>query len=427
MKRSNTAPRAEVTIDSIAAGGEGVGRLDDGRVVFTHRTAPGDRVEIELVKQQKRWARGRLLRILTPSPDRRDAPCAFYDLCGGCTLEHLEYSAQLSAKRRIVSDALRRIGKLDIEVPDVVASPAEFRYRNRVSFTLKRLGNGRVVAGFHEIHNPDRIVEIDGACLLPEPAISEVWDRLRRNWGPGARRLPSGDSLRLTIRANARGQATLLIEGGFSAGRLDELLERVNGLVGIWHQPPEGQPSLVAGVPGLEENWGGEDVELSGTAFLQVNRGAADLLEAHVLEQIGDPTGLKIVDAYCGIGIHARRLARAGASVTGIELDTGAYEEAVRAAPAGAQFRHGPVESLLQDCLPADLVILNPPRAGLAPEVAEILAAAPPERVIYISCDPATLARDLARFGDSLTLRHVRCFDLFPQTSHVESVAVLSS
>jgi 23S rRNA (uracil1939-C5)-methyltransferase len=415
-----------VRIDSIAAGGEGVGRLADGRVVFVHRTAPGDLAEAVLVERKERWARGRLLRVLAPSPERREAPCPHYARCGGCTLEHLPYEAQLSAKARIVADALQRIGGLAVEPPVVVPSPSEFRYRNRVSFALRRREAGRVEAGFHALGEPDEVVDLDGACLLPEAPIARVWDALRAAWGPDARRLPSGERLRLTLRSNAAGEVSLLVEGGFAPGRPEELVERVDGLVSVWHRPGPSAPELIAGAPGLPETWGDETVELSGAAFLQVNRAAAALLEAHVLEVAGDVAGRTVVDAYCGIGLHARRLARRGGRVTGIELDAAAVAEARRGAPDGAVFVEGSVEALIADHLPAALVVLNPPRAGVDAQVAEALAAAPAERVVYVSCNPATLARDLKRLSGSYRLEGLRAFDLFPQTAHVETVAVLA-
>ncbi|HEV2132378.1 MAG TPA: TRAM domain-containing protein, partial [Longimicrobiaceae bacterium] len=308
-------------IDSIAAGGEGVGRLANGRVVFVHRTAPGDLAEVALVEQQKRWTRGRLLRVLEPGPDRREPPCRFYAECGGCTLEHLAYDAQLRAKARIVADALTRIGGIPTEPPEVVPSPMEHRYRNRVSFALRREAHGRVVAGFHAVGDPERLVDIDGACLLPEEPIARVWERLRASWATDARRLPSGERLRLTLRTNAAGEVSLLVEGGYTPGRPEELLAEVEGLVAIWHRPGEARAELIAGAPGLPETWGDETLELSGAAFLQVNRGAAALLEAYVAELSGDLSGERVVDAYCGVGLHARRLARAGAEVVGIKLD----------------------------------------------------------------------------------------------------------
>ncbi len=394
-------------------------------MVFVHRTAAGEKVEVELTERRERWARGRLLRILEPSPERREAPCAFYAECGGCTLEHLTYPAQLRAKSRIVADALTRIGKIAIAEPEVVASPREHRYRNRVSFALRRLGNGQVVAGFHALGDPQRVVEIDGACLLPEEPISQVWDRLRAAWGPDARRLPSGERLRLTLRGSTAGDVSLLVEGGHTPGRPEQLIEAVDGLTSIWHRPGGAGAALIAGAPGLPETWGDETVDLTGAAFLQVNRSAAALLEEHLMAEIGDMRDRRVVDAYCGVGLHARRLAHGGAEVIGVELDADAVAAATAAAPDGATFIEGAVEAVLPGLLPADLVILNPPRAGLDAAVPEALRAEPPGRITYVSCNPATLARDLQRLGDAFRLESIRCFDLFPQTAHVETVAVL--
>lgn len=419
--------RTAVHITGIAAGGAGVGRLPDGRAVFVQRTAPGDEAEIRVVEGKSRWARGQLLRVRVPGPDRRQPPCPHYAHCGGCTLEHLEYAAQLRWKGTLVREALRRIGGIDLTAPDVVASPAEFRYRNRVSFTLVRLGAGRVVAGFHALDRPGRIVDIDESCLLPENAVAEAWRGLRAAWGENAGRLPSGDRLRLTVRAAASGAASLFIDGGYHAGRPDELLTRVPRLTSIWHRASGGTAaSLLAGTTALEERWGDDTIALSGAVFLQVNRRAATLLDEHVVQAVGDVAGRTVVDAYCGVGVHARRLARAGANVVGIEVDAAAITEARRAAPDGARFIAGTVETHLPAVLPADLVVVNPPRAGLEEAVAAALVERPPARIIYISCDPATLARDVARLRSAFTLSAVRCFDLFPQTAHVETVAELT-
>jgi 23S rRNA (uracil1939-C5)-methyltransferase len=417
--------RETIRIDSIASGGAGVGRGSDGRAVFVHRTAPGELVEIRRVEEKKRWARGTLLHVLEPAPERRPAPCKYYDRCGGCTLEHLEYAAQLRAKGKIVADALERIGGFDVELPEVVASPTEFRARNRVSFTLVRLRGGPVVAGFHELQRPDRVLDIDGSCLMPEAAVAAAWDELRAGWGPDANRLPSGLRLRLTLRASAEGRIGLLVQGGYGEGQPEDLLHVVPALESIWHQPrADAAPLLLAGREHLAESWQEEELALSGAVFLQVNRGAAALLEDHVLALCGDVSGRHVVDAYCGVGLHARRLARHGARVTGIELDEHAVREARRAVPK-ATFIADHVEAVLPGVLPADLLIVNPPRAGLAPEAAAAAVQQPPGRILYISCDPATLARDLSRLAPTFTLRSIRCFDLFPQTAHVETVAEL--
>ncbi|CAN5179652.1 23S rRNA (uracil(1939)-C(5))-methyltransferase RlmD [soil metagenome] len=415
----------EVLIESIAAGGEGVGRLPDGRAVFVHRTAPDERVMVDALVEHRRWARGRLARIVEPSPDRREAPCPLYERCGGCTLEHLHYPAQLAAKLRIVSDALSRIGKLEVEPSGIVPSPEEFRYRNRVTFTLRRLASGRVVAGFHELDNPGRILDIDGRCLLPEEPLAVAWEELRAGWGSGAAKLPAGKQLRLTLRATADGAVSLVIDGGRGPGRPAELLEAVPSLAAVWHRRNR-SAELVAGAAVVRDRWGDDEVEVSGDAFLQVNRAAAALLEQHVLELAGEVRGVGVIDAYCGVGLRGSRLARAGAEVVGIELSSAAVAEARRAAPDGIRFIEGRVEANLPAELPAELVIVNPPRAGLAAETCDALLAEPPERVIYVSCDPATLARDLRRLAGGFAAESVRCFDLFPQTAHVETVVSLT-
>lgn len=415
-----------VEITGITGGGAGVGRLPDGRVTFVQRTAPGDEVEVRVVEERGRWTRSELVTINRPTPGRREAPCPHYERCGGCTLEHLEYPAQLEAKSRIVGDALQRIGKLDIAPPEVVPSPDEFRYRNRVSFSLRREPGG-VVAGFHALEDPDTLVDIGADCLLPEPAVAEVWGRLREEWGDDARRLPSGEELRLTLRGSGAGEVTLTIDGGYAPGRPEELIEAVDGLVAIWHRPASGKRYRhLAGQESLRDRWDEDELELSGDVFTQVNRKASEALEAYVLDLIGRGSPAHVLDAYCGVGVYARRLERDGVRVTGIEAHPAAVREAERAAPS-SRFLHGRVEALLAEGLPADAAILNPPRAGLAGDATAALAANPPARVVYVSCDPATLARDLKRLKGEYRVLGVRSFDLFPQTAHVETVVELEA
>ncbi len=412
-----------VHITGIAAGGAGVGRLPDGKAVFVHRTVPGEDVEVRILEEKKRWARAEAIMIRLGSSHRREAPCPHYARCGGCTLEHLTYQVQLTAKAGIVADSLRRIGGIDIAIPDVVPSPEEFRYRNRVSFTLVRLGTGKVVAGFHELNHPERIVDIGDACLLPELPISQVWGRLRASWGEGANLLPWGRRLRLTLRGASSGEVSLVVDGGYNAGEPDALLKRVEGLSAIWHRARQDDAhQLIGGAAAVEEDWQDEELALSGAMFLQVNRAAASLLEDYVASIAGNVDGKFVVDAYCGIGLHARRLARAGANVIGIELDRDAVEEARKNAPNNVHIREGKVEELLGAALPADLIIVNPPRTGLDAAVPAILARSR-ARILYVSCNPATLARDIQRLGENYRVASLKCFDLFPQTAHVESVA----
>lgn len=416
-----------VRIDSIGAGGAGVARLPDGRVVFVQRTAPGDQAMIEVVREKKRWAAGRLLRVIEPGPGRRVAPCPHYGHCGGCTLEHLAYTNQLEIKADIVREALRRIGRVHIDSLPITASPIEFHYRNRVSFTLVRLANGVVIAGFHDIDRPDRVVDISAACMLPEPPIARTWGQLRQHWGPAAAYLPSGERLRVTLRGTAYGAVGLVIDGGFSQGQPDRLLASVHALSAIWQRPHGASAFRLLGGQALSEGFEGDgDVVVSGAVFLQVNRAAAELLQQHVLHRAQMGRLQTVVDAYCGVGLLTSRLAALATAVTGIELDADAVAQASRQAPQNCRFMTGRVEDTIGELLPADLVIVNPPRAGLHPQVTRQLVERKPGRILYVSCDPATLGRDLAQLITAYTVTDGRCFDLFPQTAHVETVLELT-
>ena len=415
---------ARVQIRALSSDGAGVGSLDDGRVVFVPRTAPGDEIRVRITHRKPRWARGRLRELLVASPDRVSPACPYYEECGGCTLQHVAYAQQLHWKGDTVREALRRISHVDIEPPEVVPSPKERNYRSRVTFTLIRLPGGRVVAGFHRLLMPHRIVDVEEGCILPEPAVASVWTGLRQAWGEGARRLPAGRELRLTLRAVDEG-VILVVEGGRGPGRPDILLREVEGLVAVWAARPKGGGKLLAGLTHVHDTRFGEALQTGPTTFLQVNREASEALHRWVVEQGQVRGGEKVVDAYCGVGLYGRDLARSGADVLGIERDSEAAKAALRDPPECFTVWTGAVEDQIQQALPADLVILNPPRSGVDERVTEALQAAGPPRLIYVSCDPATLARDVGRLSSSYAVVNVRAFDLFPQTAHVEVVVVL--
>jgi len=414
----------ELRIRGIGAGGVGVAELPDGRVVFVPRTVPGDLALISLVQEKERWARGEVESILEEGEGRTVAPCPRYDVCDGCSLQQLAYEEQLHWKGRIVGDALRRIGKQSVDDPEVEPSPNEFRYRNKISLIFRRLAGGRVVAGFHDRKNRKRILDVGSECLLPEEGLAELWGALRKAWGPGGKRLPLGGELRLTLRVGGDGGA-LLIKGGRGDGAPLELLRDVPGLTSIWREERGGRVRHLAGERALDMSWLDSKIEVTGGAFVQVNQAAGELLQRHVLELAGSVEGKSVVEGYCGAGVVGKALAREGAAVVGIELDSQGVEEARRDAPSGFIVVEGKVEDTLGEYLPADLLLLNPPRAGLDSRIPELLRDSPTSHVIYVSCDPATLARDLGRMGEGYGVQGLRSFDLFPQTGHVETVASL--
>ena len=415
---------ATVQIRALSSDGSGVGNLADGRVVFVPRTAPGDEIRLRITRGKPRWARGQLRELLAPSPHRVPAACPYYEECGGCSLQHVAYAQQLHWKGDTVREALKRISHVDIGPLDVVPSSSERGYRSRMRYTLLRLPGGRVVAGFHQLGTPHRIVDVAEGCILPEPEIESVWTGLRRAWGEGARRLPSGRELHLTLRAVDEG-VILVVEGGRGPGRPDILLREVEGLVAIWADARGGGGRLLAGVGHIHDTRLGQAVRTGPTTFLQVNRAVGEALHQWVVEQGAVRPDEKVVDAYCGVGLYGRDLARTGANVTGIEIDSEAVKAASRDAPEGFTAWAGAVEDRIAEALPADLVVLNPPRVGVDATVTEALQAAGLPRLIYVSCDPATLARDIGRLSSSYEVVNVRAFDLFPQTAHVEVVVVL--
>jgi 23S rRNA (uracil1939-C5)-methyltransferase len=416
----------ELRIETIVAGGDGLARHKDGYVVFVPRTIPGEQVEVEYTDSHKQWRRARVVRLIEKSPSRREPPCPHYERCGGCQLQHIDYRAQLPIKATIVADSLRRIGKVEIDPPEVVASPQEFGYRNRISFVL-RSGSSGMSMGYHAFDDPSKIVDID-SCPLAEEPINSVLGALREAWAHMIEHMPAGRELRLTFRVNSQAEVGLAIEGARDPGDLAKLLEAVDGLVSIWLLNRRGEIIHFAGEQTLDEEWGDYVLPLAGTAFVQVNRDVAFLIDAYALELCGDVADKRIIDAYCGFGLRAFDLARSGAQVTGIDQDRHAIDAAKQFAAVSslsARFFRGSVERVLKKQLPADLIILNPPRRGLGAPAVETLVGSEVNHILYISCDPATLARDIKGLSQLFGLQTLRTFDLFPQTVHVETIADL--
>ncbi len=416
----------QLTVDKIVSGGDGLARQPEGPVVFVPRSAPGERVEVEIVEERRQWLRGRLRRVVQPSPDRRDPPCPIYDVCSGCQLQHLDYAAQLNVKSGIVADTLRRLGDLALEPPPVVPSPDPLGYRNRITLTLRRLDDG-VIAGYHRFEAPDELVDVE-RCPLAERALNAAWSELRAVWGVNASKLPEGEELRLTLRATKEGRIGLAIEGGEGYGDVEALFAGVSDLDSIWFLGADGAIEWYAGEPRLWERWGEHELGLAGLSFVQVNRQVGPALESYVRKRCGDVTGRRVIDAYCGFGTRTLALAWSGARAVGIDADLEAVEGAqVEAVESGASARFvvAPVEEALPEELPADIVILNPPRRGLRKPAVAALNREPPDRIIYVSCDPATLARDLESLARRFRLTDCRAFDMFPQTARVETVASL--
>jgi 23S rRNA (uracil1939-C5)-methyltransferase len=376
----------ELSIEALASGGEGVGRDPRGRVVFVAFTAPGDRVRARVVERRARFARATLEGVLEPGPARVAPPCGVFGECGGCTWQHVDYPAQVEAKREILRDALVRLGGLELAgPPDVVACPSPWHWRSRARVLAKSGRVGYRRRGSHELCATSRC-----PVLVPE---------LEAELASLAKRAPSGDPPEWELVAGADGAA------------------RVTPLA----HPLAAEPRLVLDVCG-------DRLEFSPGVFVQGNARMQDVLAAAVHEAAG--RGRLGAELFAGAGFFTLGLARRFERLVAVESERRSVADLrrnlARAGLAHVEVRGGRAERVLDAVADAEVLVVDPPRTGLPPVMAQDLARRSPPRLVYVSCDPATLARDLRvlRAG-GLRLASVRGFDLFPQTPHLETVAVV--
>lgn len=399
---------AMVRVESIAAGGDGIGRLD-GLAVFIPRTAPGELVEAD-IRPQGRMARGRLLRVVEPSPARVEPACRHYDgdHCGGCQLQHVSMEAQLAAKQRIVQDAFVRIARRDVGLPTIVPSGSPWEYRSRLTLTMRWL-RGNWVMGLHAFDDINRVFDLL-ECPITDASVVAAWNDVRR----AARFLPRASELRGTIRRVGT-ELALVLEGGTTWPSARDFAAALPALHVIRWLPDQGPARVIV------------DHRVSGApeeSFDQVNPPVAVAARAELVARALAISPRTAIDAYAGLGAAARSLAERGVSVTAIEVDASASRFAAGHLPEGSRAIAARVEDVLSKYLPADVVILNPPRAGVDAKVTQLLEKTPPPLVLYMSCDPATLARDVSRLP-TYRVNSLRAYDMFPQTAHVEVVCEL--
>ena len=404
-------PVVSVSIDSIAAGGDGVGR-NNGLVVFVPRTAPGDVVTAQ-ISGKGHFARGSLRSIVTPSPSRIEPPCPHYtkDSCGGCQLQHLDYEAQLEAKRVIIRDALQRIGKREVALPPIERSPKDWRYRTKLTLAMRRRG-ARWIAGLHPYDDPTRIFALSD-CPITDRSVVSAWREIM----DADAYFPDAKELRGSVRITSGGPTFVMI-GGLSWAARDQFLAAAPSLAAVWWEPADDQPRRLL----IDRR---QDRSPSAS-FAQINSEMAEVLRGYVIERVLANEPASVIDAYAGAGHTAIALSGAGTTVTAIELDTDASTWSASRLRDPSRAIRARVEEALPGVLPADVVLLNPPRAGVDGRVTETLEkeAGHLRSLIYVSCNPATLARDLSRLP-SYGIESVRAFDMFPQTAHVETVCEL--
>jgi tRNA/tmRNA/rRNA uracil-C5-methylase (TrmA/RlmC/RlmD family) len=422
---------AEVVAGEAAHGGWCVGRLS-GRVVFIRHALPGERVRIRITEVTARLARAEAVEILGPSPDRVEPPCPYArpGACGGCDWQHASLPAQRALKASVVSQQLRRIAGIDWPVrvealpgdEDGRDGPAGLGWRTRVKFAVGRDG----AAGLRA-HRSHRVVEVDD-CLIAHPGIREL--------GVTSHRWPGAKSVEGVVATGSRERAVIVSGGNRSA-----YIEGIGAESVLAAARPGGRPAVLRGRSYLHQHAAGRDWRVSAGAFWQVHPAAADTLAGAVLGALRPRAGDTVLDLYCGAGLFAGVLAEAvgeSGTVTGVEADSATVRDArrnLRDTPWATVYQGDAAEVIARHDLPAArLTVLDPPRTGAAREVVDYLARPVPggssgeRRVAYVSCDPATLARDIAAFlGHGWRLEDLRAFDAFPMTHHVECLATLVS
>jgi len=415
---------AEVEITGLAYGGSGVGRIN-GKVVFVPYTAPSDKARIEITSEKKGFSQGRLVELLSPSPSRVTPPCRYFGICGGCALQHISYPAQVEWKDRTLRETLKRIGKVEaLEWDTPVPSPKEFGYRTRARFHAEgpRLG-------FYE---PDshRVVDIE-ECPVLDPALNAALSGIR-----GALRVSGADpsvleGFEVGIGGTGKAVASFDLSRNPPAALLKSF-EKTTALKGFELRGPLKKTS---GDVTLEYFASGIENRTRVGAFSQVNLPQNENLIKRVLECSGLTGSERVLDLFSGTGNLTLPLARASKETAGVESNGEAVKLAiVNAALNGiksAQFVEEDAAGWLKRNIKAlekerpDVVVLDPPRGGDT-EAAGLLATLKPKKIIYVSCSPPTLARDISVLsGSGYRLFRAGTLDMFPQTYHIECVAGL--
>jgi 23S rRNA (uracil1939-C5)-methyltransferase len=405
----------KLRVDSLAFGGDAVGRDADGRVTFVPDAAPGDLVEVRLVEEHKGWARAALERVLEPGEARVDAPCPIYDACGGCQWQHVSIAAQRAAKQDIVKRALR---KVVAEVRPLLAPVPDLRWRRRARLRFRSSTIGYAERRSH------RLIDVL-ACLQLEPALEAALAAVRAQLGPA---LVGGGELSMV--SSARGQVHLMIEAHEVSGLAAAGLVGQAGIAGLVLRPAHG-PDVSFGAPEIDL---ADDADAPFFAradgFQQASAAGNAALRALVREDSAPLHGQRVLELHAGSGNFTRDLAAAAAHVVAVEEVAPAAALGARSLAARglhAEWRMQTTAAALADReLRPDVVVLDPPRVGLQPGEAAALAGLGAARIVYVSCDPETLARDLGTLvASGYRVAHATPVDLMPQTYHVETVVRL--
>ena len=441
----------ELTIDRLAFGGNGVARLN-GFVVFVRRGLPGDTVRARVTKVQRRHAEALMTEVVHPSPLRVEAPCTHFPTCGGCRFQDLAYEAQVEAKHAQVGDALRRIGGF-AEPPLEEILPAEeiFHYRNKLEYSFTQLEDGPTL-GLHKAGRWDEVLQID-YCWLTTNLGNAIRNAVRE-WARGDKLVAYDQAehtgyLRHLVVREGRNTGQVLVQlvtspgEKFDTGGFVDTLRLFPEVRSIHWSVNEGQAEVTTNLPtkllwgedAIEEQLCGMRFRVRPNAFLQTNTVMAEKLYETAREFAGLTGNETVYDLYCGIGTIGLLLAQDALTVWGIDVSEEsiacALENADLNGIGNAAYFAGNVGQVLQELHERagdpDVVVVDPPRAGLAGKALKRLGEIGAPRIVYVSCNPTTLAGDVKRLRAEYgyELKRVKPVDMFPHTPHVEAVALL--
>ncbi|HXA97740.1 MAG TPA: 23S rRNA (uracil(1939)-C(5))-methyltransferase RlmD [Candidatus Dormibacteraeota bacterium] len=455
MARPKRGEILSLTIDDLAFGGEGVGRAD-GYVVFVPGGLPGDRLRVRLVQVRSRFGRGAIESVEEPSPQRVEAPCPYFGRCGGCRLQHVAYPAQLAYKSKQVADALERLGGLrDVELRPIIGARETFGYRNKMEFTVARARRdtaGDMLVGLHEADRYDSVLDIE-RCLLQSDKMNALLTEARAFFAERGLSVYEQDSgeglLRFLMLREGQHTGELMTNVVTSAPAVSELAPlaerlaaRVPGTTSVVMNVNPKKASVAVGVEEhllggrdhIREGVGGLTFQVSANSFFQTNTRQAERLFDLVVESTALTGAETVFDLYSGTGTISLLLARRSRWVYGVELAQAAVDDAGKNAAANGitncTFLCGEVRfvlpSLIAKGVTAEVVVADPPRAGFHPKALHALAMLGARRIVYVSCNPTTLARDLGELvRGGYRLEWVQPVDMFPHTPHIEAVARL--
>ena len=442
--------RLTVHVEDLTHEGAGVAKVD-GYPLFIQGALPGEEAEVHVVKTLKSYGFAKLIDIKAASPDRVTAPCPVFDICGGCQIQHLSYEGQLAFKEKVVRNALARLGKL----PDVPVRPAKgmenpWRYRNKsqIPFSMR---DGEVTAGFYRTRS--HVIADTDTCIIQSEEADRIMrglkhEILRLGIEPYDEKTHTGLLRHVIVRTGrATGEVmVVLVTRKKKLPNRDEVIQIIRGLVpevkSVVQNINSDKTNVIFGnetvtlwgTDVIEDRIGDVRFEISARSFYQVNPDQTEVLYRQALDYAqlkGDET---VIDAYCGIGTISLFLAQQAKSVMGVEIVPQAIEDAKRNAElngfTNTLFEAGPAEEVIprwyKEGRRADVLVVDPPRKGCDAHLLNTILEQKPERVVYVSCNPATLARDLRILEDGgYRTQEVQPVDMFPQTAHVEAVAWL--